>query len=81
MSDTIDVNEVIRGTLARRREDGERHLMGDRAQPLKERLKRAYLGSDPSATPADFDRDWPEIERAYRREAAVRAMACGHGRG
>ena len=71
MGDTATISDGIRAIKERRREDAERALLGDRAQPIRERLKRAYLGSDPAATPADFDRDWPEIERAWRREAAV----------
>lgn len=38
---------------------------------LVDRLRAAYLASDPTATEADFARDLPELRRRHRLDAAT----------
>jgi len=64
------MNRQIRQSLADRRSPLAKAIAARHAARIVERLRRAYLGADPTATGQDFDRDLPELREAIRRQAA-----------
>ena len=52
-------------------EAARRQRAADDEATFVERLRRTYLGADPSASEADFQRDLPDIRRQHRIAAVL----------
>lgn len=71
------MNDAIRAASVGRRDARAADFDARHAAAVTERLRRAYLGSDPTATPEDFDRALPGLREELRRRAAVGGREAG----
>lgn len=66
-----EMNRAIRDAVAAPQAALAARFADRREARLVDRLRRAYLGSDPTATPEDFDRALPGLRQELRRRAAL----------
>ena len=65
------MNEAMRDAALGPRANRAAALHARRAAAVEEKLRRAYLGADPTATEADFQEALPQLREERRRRAAV----------
>jgi len=65
------MNAAIRDAALGPRANRAAALHARHVAAVEEKLRRAYLGSDPTATDEDFRRALPELREAMRRRAVV----------
>lgn len=72
-----EMNRAIRAAVAEPQAALAARFADRREAHLVDRLRRAYLGSDPTATSEDFDRALPGLRQELRRRAAIGAAGDG----
>ena len=65
------MNDAIRQSLADRRAPRQQAFHDRHVARIEEKLRRAYLGADPTASEEDFAEALPELREALRRRAVT----------
>jgi len=68
---TAEMNAAIRQSLADRRSPRLKSFHDRHVARLEEKIRRAYLGSDPTASESDFEQALPELRETLRRQAVA----------